>query len=71
MGPYCRYCDNRCFVPADYMRVPPPEHMDSFKRHGFPILATCPAGMQKDKEVLGFNVQDLVPLGAGSLTEEK
>lgn len=53
------------------MRVPPPEHMDSFKRHGFPILATCPAGMQKDKEVLGFNVQDLVPLGAGSLTEEK
>lgn len=40
MGPYCRYCDRRCFL----YRVLP-------DGHGM-LLATCAAGMAHDREQL-------------------
>ena len=45
MGPYCKFCDHRCFVdiPAGA-----PEH------GRFTIMATCPKGQELDKQVLGF-----------------
>lgn len=39
MGPYCRYCDMRCFLP----RVVP-------GRAGSVLMATCDAGMRHDRE---------------------
>lgn len=38
MGPYCKFCDQRCFVPR---WVP---------GHGSIILATCAKGMEHDRE---------------------
>ena len=41
MGPYCDYCDRRCFVPRQL-------------RDGRPtLLATCTGGMAKDFELVG------------------
>ena len=41
MGPYCKFCDQRCFVP----RV---------LRDGRSlILATCPRGMEHDRKACG------------------
>lgn len=51
MGPYCNYCNNRCFVhmPAD---APP----DAVAAYGaFSILATCQRGQQFEMEKLGWN----------------
>jgi len=42
MGPYCKFCDHRCFVPDP---------------SGGPIiLATCPAGMQHDLKSAGYDI---------------
>lgn len=41
MGPYCNYCDQRCFVPDP-------------KRSGY-LLATCTKGMEHDRAVLGYD----------------
>lgn len=42
MGPYCRYCDQRCFV----LRALPDGHL---------LMATCPAGMAHDRAVTGHD----------------
>ncbi|MFE2995045.1 hypothetical protein ACFXG4_08540 [Nocardia sp. NPDC059246] len=42
MGPYCRYCDMRCFVHDP-------------KGSGF-ILATCDKGMANDRAKLGYDI---------------
>jgi hypothetical protein len=41
MGPYCRYCDRRCFVERIL-------HDDQWS-----LLATCEAGMEHDRERVG------------------
>lgn len=41
MGPYCHYCRNRCFV---VRRLPNGRTLG---------LATCPAGMTRDRRVTG------------------
>jgi len=41
MGPYCNYCNRRCFVP----RV--------LKDGRNLILATCPAGAEHDRQAVG------------------
>lgn len=46
MGPYCNYCDKRCFVPN-------PNHSDPFNG-GATILATCLGGQKHDKRLLGY-----------------
>lgn len=48
MGPYCKYCDQRCFQPDPYGLA---------RVHGAPvILATCTKGMEHDKKAVGYNI---------------
>jgi hypothetical protein len=48
MGPYCQFCDHRCFVP------------NPRKGDRATILATCPAGQAHDKASLGYCYAELV-----------
>jgi hypothetical protein len=49
MGPYCRYCDTRCFV---LRRLPDDAHW----RPGLDVLmATCLTGMAHDRERIGYD----------------
>lgn len=43
MGPYCMYCDHRCFVADPH-------------RSGH-LLATCPAGRDHDQLMLGYHYE--------------
>lgn len=49
MGPYCRYCDHRCFVP----RVLPAAASPPFAGKDL-IMATCARGMAYDLEQTGY-----------------
>lgn len=61
MGPYCKFCNSRCFVPADMEdRKVPDTFAEKYRQRGYPILATCKAGKEFDKSVLGFNYDDLI-----------
>jgi alcohol dehydrogenase class IV len=44
MGPYCRYCDHRCFVER---RIP--------DTRTTVLLATCSAGMAHDRSAVGHD----------------
>jgi hypothetical protein len=46
MGPYCNYCDKRCFV-------------DNTRKGGY-LLATCPKGQEHDKKVLGYCYSEIL-----------
>jgi len=46
MGPYCNYCDKRCFV-------------DNTRKSGH-LLATCYHGQAHDKQVLGYCYREIV-----------
>jgi len=46
MGPYCNYCDHRCFV----LNPRKPGH----------LLATCVMGQGHDKEILGYCYGEVV-----------
>ena len=50
-GPYCRYCDQRCFVE----RVWPPDEKRPYNSGRRSYFATCPAGAEHDRAVLGFD----------------
>lgn len=59
MGPYCKFCDNRCF---SYIPMETPEHiLQAFKEKapGVTILANCPKGQDHDKSVIGYNMNDI------------
>lgn len=45
-GPYCRYCDHRCFV---YREVITAHGRVMWAGH----MATCPEGSKHDREILG------------------
>lgn len=47
MGPYCSYCDHRCFVP------------DPCAESQTALLATCRAGIEHDRRVLGYGWPDM------------
>lgn len=56
MGPYCRYCDHRCFVerilPADAHDArgkPSPYAGMTFN------MATCVRGMEQDRRATGYD----------------
>ena len=53
MGPYCIYCDRRCFscIPENA----PAEALQACTKHHADILATCPQGQEHDLEVIGWN----------------
>lgn len=43
MGPYCRFCDRRCFVERE---------LPSGRRL---LMATCPSGMDWDRQTTGHD----------------
>ena len=50
MGPYCNFCNNRCFV---YLPNETPKHIR--KAYGTStIIATCKAGQVFEKNKVGF-----------------
>jgi hypothetical protein len=49
MGPYCKFCGQRCFVPVTYQW---PEYAIRALRH-ITIVATCDAGQKLEKEKFG------------------
>jgi hypothetical protein len=50
MGPYCKFCGNRCFV---YLPVGLPEEV--YQAYGnTTIIATCPSGQEFEKEKVGY-----------------
>lgn len=48
MGPYCRYCQHRCFVP----RILPSDA--TWRPNEQIIMATCPKGMENDLKGTGY-----------------
>jgi len=54
MGPYCKFCDNRCFVPLTDKW---PEHIVKAYGH-FSLAATCEAGKEFDKNKFGYCYDD-------------
>lgn len=58
MGPYCKFCDHRCFV---LRRLP-----ETNTTGGEWMMATCPKGMELDRKKCGFdhttaiNPQDVI-----------
>lgn len=43
MGPYCKFCDHRCFVPRV---LPSGAHL---------LMASCAAGMAHDRDATGHD----------------
>lgn len=61
MGPYCRFCDRRCFVE----RRLPDDARGRFA--GKPIImATCPAGMEFDRAQTGYDHTTAINPRAGA-----
>jgi hypothetical protein len=56
MGPYCNFCNNRCFV---YMPEGTPEHI--VRAYGTSTLvATCLGGQRFEKEKTGYCYSDIM-----------
>lgn len=54
MGPYCKFCNQRCFVP---LPVTAPAWV--LKAYGrFSLAATCKRGKEFDREQVGANIDD-------------
>lgn len=52
MGPYCNFCDNRCFVPLP-METP----KEALQAYGTAtIAATCAAGQAFELKKVGWNI---------------
>jgi hypothetical protein len=60
MGPYCKFCNQRCFT---HMPDTTPPHILKAYRDGMgggiPIIATCPSGMQFERDKFGYCYQDI------------
>ena len=60
MGPYCKFCNTRCFVP---LTASTPEHIQ--KAYGNnSIAATCKQGQAFEKEKIGYCYQDILDAAA-------
>jgi len=56
MGPYCKFCNQRCFVPVP---ADPPAYATQVGS-SFSILATCEDGKAHDQEILGWNLDTIL-----------
>lgn len=55
MGPYCKFCGQRCFV---HLPAQTPEHI--LRAYGaVTIVATCPGGQRFEKERVGYCHNDI------------
>jgi len=65
MGPYCKFCGQRCFTPLPMNT--PPEALNAYRGNGgldgrnrsIDIIATCPAGQAFEKERIGWCYDDI------------
>jgi hypothetical protein len=56
MGPYCKFCGNRCFVP---MTSDTPDHI--VRAYGnTTIVATCPMGQAFEKQKVGYCYENIL-----------
>lgn len=56
MGPYCKFCNSRCFVHF-------PEHTPAHILRAYgtaTIVATCPAGQRFEKEKVGYCYDEIL-----------
>jgi hypothetical protein len=67
MGPYCKFCGSRCFVPVTLKLNLPAKLQATWAAHGYPILATCQTGRELDRSVLGFDYMDRLAKTAGEV----
>lgn len=68
MGPYCKFCGNRCFahLPAET----PKEIQDAYGT--LTIVATCPAGQAFEKQKVGYCYDDIKKaIAAAKETEQE
>ena len=56
MGPYCKFCGRRCFVP--FPKETPAEILAAY-RSGVAIIATCAEGQRYEKELTGYCLADI------------
>lgn len=56
MGPYCKFCDRRCFVPVP--ATAPAWVLQAYGR--FSLAATCPRGKEFDREQVGACIDDCI-----------
>jgi hypothetical protein len=55
MGPYCNFCNQRCFT---HMPIATPKHI--LAAYGTStIIATCPAGQQFERKKVGYCYDDI------------
>lgn len=59
MGPYCNFCQRRCFV---YFPEHTPEHILKAYRPGITIIATCAEGQKFEKDKNGYCYDDIIKL---------
>jgi hypothetical protein len=58
MGPYCKFCNNRCFIP-----FPQGTPKNIRKAYGTStIIATCDEGQKFEKEKVGYCYDDIVKI---------
>ena len=56
MGPYCKYCNTRCFA---FFPKWTPTHVLEAYRPGVTIIATCHQGQAAEKEATGYCWSDI------------
>ena len=54
MGPYCKFCDRRCFV---HITEQVPQHI-RVAYLPYSIMATCPQGQEYEKRKIGYCYAD-------------
>jgi hypothetical protein len=57
MGPYCQFCDTRCFVPLT--NETPAFVLILYGNYG--LMATCQAGKAFERQKLGVCYDDAMP----------
>lgn len=55
MGPYCKFCDRRCFIPLP--ELTPKEALEAYGRAT--IIATCKEGQEYEKRLTGWCLDDV------------
>lgn len=56
MGPYCKFCQTRCFTHLP--EGTPPEALAAYGRST--IIATCPGGQAFEEREVGWNYKRIV-----------
>ncbi len=60
MGPYCKFCNQRCFVHTPKLTPEVKVRALASKFGRVPdILATCSGGKKYDREVVGFDIDEV------------